>query len=68
MKLIKMIEFLKGGCQQLESNGLAKSGIYSFRVRKAGCYYFRIYNGENETIITLIATAAPRVKFNLTKK
>jgi hypothetical protein len=48
-------------CEQLDSDGLAKSGIYSYKFKKAGVYYFMVTNGETESIITLVATSAQKV-------
>ena len=47
-------------CEELDSNGLARSGVYSFRVRQAGAYYFRVFNGDEEFTVTVIATSAEK--------
>ena len=50
-----------GGCQQLETNAILKTGIYSYRIKKPGCYYFLFKNDENAgEILTLLATSSPK--------
>ena len=52
---------LFGDCDQLESKALLKTGVYSFRVRKPGVYYFLYKNDENRgEIITITAPSSPK--------
>lgn len=48
------------GCHQLDADGLARSGIYSFKPKKAGCYYFRVFNGVEEFVMTVVVTSAQK--------
>ena len=49
-----------GGCERLETHGITKSGIYSHRVKKSGCYYFLVMNESKPFLVTLVATTAQR--------
>ncbi len=52
---------LFGTCQQLEQDAILKTGIYSYRVKRPGCYSFLFKNDENQgEIMTILATAAPK--------
>ena len=52
---------VSNACAQLEANGLAKSGIYAYRFKRPGCYYFIVNNGKSETIMTIVATSVQKV-------
>ena len=50
-----------GTCIQLEKDALLKTGIYSYRIKRPGCYSFLFKNDEkNAEVITIIAAAAPK--------
>jgi plastocyanin len=47
-------------CDDISSNILARSGIYSFKIKYAGCYYFAVSNGSEQFTVTIIATSAEK--------
>lgn len=56
-----------GGCEKLETNSLTKSGVYSYKIKKAGCYYFLVMKETKKFVITLVATSAQKDhKINVT--
>lgn len=42
------------------SSSLARSGVYSYKIKNAGCYYFRVFNGLEQFTVTVVATAAEK--------
>jgi hypothetical protein len=49
-----------GQCEQLDENALSRAGVYSYRIKDPGCYYFLISNGVLNSITTVIATSAQK--------
>lgn len=54
---IEKCKVVKDGCEQLDANGIARSGVRTFNVKYAGIYYFDIYDGDNITTLTIVATS-----------
>ena len=52
---------LFGHCEELDFDAIYKTGIYSYRIKRAGCYSFLFKNDDNYgEIMTVLATAAPK--------
>ena len=49
-----------GGCEELDSNGLAKAGVYCYLIRKAGVYCFSLSNGKEHFTTTVVATSVQK--------
>ncbi len=47
-------------CEDLQSNSLTRSGVYAYKIKYAGCYYFRVFNGMDEFTVTVIAPPAEK--------
>jgi plastocyanin len=51
---------IKDGCEQLDANGIARTGVRSFSIKFAGIYYFDIFDGDNISTFTIVATSVQK--------
>lgn len=52
------------GCKSLYADGLGKSGIYSYKFKKAGCYFLLVQKEDEdvpEQTLTVVVTPAEKV-------
>ena len=47
----------KGGCDELDGNRLANTGVFAYNFPIPGIYYFEISNGESITMTTVVASS-----------
>ena len=52
--------FIIEKCEELDANGIARTGVRSFNVKFAGIYYFDIYDGDNVSTLTIVATSVQK--------